>query len=283
MTFDDEASIPAEIRQAWLNARTRLGRFGQALHYRPSAPSTNDLALESALRGGPEGAVFLAGEQTAGRGRRGHDWFSPPGAGLYVSTFVRPGRSDERSSGGPAEAWVGSRLTIMAGVAAAEGIRRASGLPVELKWPNDLVCGRRKVGGILAEVAGPSSGGAAVVVGIGVNVAPAIYPAAIEARVSSLEDELGHAVDGGLVLVEILSALDTRYTTLKGGDFNAILSAWRHLARPFRGVAIEWDEPSGPVQGEALDVDADGALRARVGGREVRLIAGEVRWHSPSD
>ena len=132
--------------------------------------STNDVAQALAEGGAPQGAVAVAFAQTAGRGRQGREWFSPPGAGIYMSVVVRS----------PA---VAPMLTLAGGVAVAEGIRRATGLPVLIKWPNDVVVEdahapgrRRKLAGILAEGSTGQSGLQHVVLGIGINVRPADYP-----------------------------------------------------------------------------------------------------------
>jgi BirA family biotin operon repressor/biotin-[acetyl-CoA-carboxylase] ligase len=265
--------IPPDIQDAWDRAGTRLGLFAHALRCFSTVTSTNDLAMRLADLGGEEGTVILADAQTAGRGRRGREWFSPPGSGIYVSVVLRP--FDE--SAGPFH-WMASRLTVTAGVALAEGVRASTGLPVELKWPNDLVVGRRKLGGILTEMSTTGAGRQAVVVGIGVNVRRATYPSRLSAVATSLEAELGRRVDRAPVLVETLAALAMRYQELRGARFDAILAAWRTFAPSLRGAAIEWDSPEGIVQGYALDLDSDGALLAQTGDVVTRLVAGEVRW-----
>jgi len=128
------------------------GVFGARLHYAAEVGSTNDLAAAAADRGEREGTTFVAGAQTAGRGRLGRTWFSPPGAGLYLSTIVR------RASVVP---WI----TLAGGVAVADGIRAATGLPLQIKWPNDIVAvggtgfrARRKIAGILAEASSGPDG-----------------------------------------------------------------------------------------------------------------------------
>ena len=106
--------------------------------------STNDVASTLAAQG-VEGAVVIADEQTAGRGRRGRTWFSPPGSGLYISvvlTLARARVDRDRAM---------ALLTLAAGVALAEAVEAVTGLSIEIKWPNDLLLGGRKLGGILAE------------------------------------------------------------------------------------------------------------------------------------
>src|SRR5262249_40520503 len=149
----------------------------------------NDVALEnigSASLSGErsEGFIVVADEQTAGRGRRGRTWFSPPGAGLYVSVVLAPATARVD----PARATL--LTTLCAGVALVEGVERAPGLRADLKWPNDLHVSRRKLAGILAEGAGNT-----VVLGYGVNVATAALPPELRERATSLETELGRSVD----------------------------------------------------------------------------------------
>ena len=173
--------------------------LGSRVLYFPVASSTNDLAARLALQGTPDGTLVIAGQQTAGRGRGGHEWYSPPGAGLYVSAVL------DAHQGTSAD-WVHA-LTLATGVAMAEGLHAASGLPVVIKWPNDLVMapagtvrGARKLAGILAEAQTDAGALSHVIVGVGVNVGPAAWPPEISSRATSLEEELGRPVDAAVVL-----------------------------------------------------------------------------------
>jgi BirA family biotin operon repressor/biotin-[acetyl-CoA-carboxylase] ligase len=163
-------------------------------------------------------------------------------------------------------------------VALAEGVRAATGLPVELKWPNDLVMGRRKLGGILTEMSTTGTDRPAVVVGIGVNVRLSAYPATLTSVATSLEAELGRPIDRAPVLTETLAALAARYADLRRTRFDAILTAWRAFAPSLRGAVIEWDTSNGVMRGHAVDLDTDGALLAKAGDVVTRIVAGEVRW-----
>lgn len=267
--------VPPDIREAWDRAAPRLGCFASRLHYRASVSSTNDVAMRLAEVGAVEGTTCLADAQTAGRGRHGREWFSPAGAGVYVSVVLRPYRFCRSRQSAD---WITSRLTVTAAVALAEGVRVSTGLPVELKWPNDLVVERRKVAGILAEMATTGTDHPAVVIGIGINLRPAAYPPDLATSATAVEVELGRPVDRALVVTETLAALARRYDELRDGTFDAILDAWRGFARALPGSAIEWDGPHGPLRGQAIDIDRNGALIARVGDAITRLVAGEVRW-----
>lgn len=251
--------------------KPRLGRIAASIAHFPSIGSTNDHAMAFAAIE-HEGAVFVADEQTAGRGRRGHAWFSPPGSGLYVSIVLVPGRArvDPRRAT--------TLLTIAVGVALAEGIQQATGLATDLKWPNDVYVGRRKLAGILAEAPAAGTGLEAVVAGYGVNVAATAYPPELGDRATSLEAELGRPVDRALVLAETLAAIASRYDDLVSGRFDAILDAWRRRAPAARGARVEWATPSGARPGVTHGIDDDGALLVRAGDRIERIVSGEVRW-----
>lgn len=227
-----------------------------------SVASTNDVA--AAL---PAGSVVVADQQTAGRGRRGHTWFSPPGAGLYVSVVLAPAtaRID------PPRATM--LLTLAAGVAIAEGVEAAAGLATELKWPNDLLAGGRKLAGILAE-----GHGDVVVLGYGVNVTETAFPPELRDRATSLESELGHAVDRDLVLDETLAALSRRYDDLVDGRFDAILDAWRARAPRAVGAEVSWITQGAARSGVTCGIDDHGALLVRVDGGVERIISGEIEW-----
>ena len=250
----------------------RLGRIGHRVHWLEKTSSTNDVAARLAELGAEEGTTVIAEMQTAGRGRHGRVWFSPPGAGLYVSVIIRPG------SGALHENNPAGLLTLATGVAIARAVRAVTGLPAEIKWPNDVLIGGRKLAGILAEAVAQAGTLQFVVLGFGVNLQRTAYPAELAMRVTSLEAETNRPADRALVLAEILASIAEQCGALRSGRFDAILSAWRELAASLRGASVEWDSPAGIVRGRAEDIDRDGALLVRVGERVERLIAGEVRW-----
>ena len=268
------ATLPSDLAAALDALASRLPPLSSTPIFFTTIGSTNDVAATLAAAGGGEGAVVIAETQTAGRGRRGHYWFSPPGAGLYVSVVLAPGRA--RSAPDRAT----SLLTLSAGVALAEAIERITGLGPAIKWPNDLLIGRRKLAGILAEAVAASAGGTvtSVVVGYGINVSAAAYPHELSDRATSLESELGRPIDRAALCAETLAALAARYRDLLDARFDAILDAWRARAPGSRGAAIAWDEPGGARTGTTAGVDEMGALLVRRDDRVERIVAGEVRW-----
>jgi BirA family biotin operon repressor/biotin-[acetyl-CoA-carboxylase] ligase len=259
--------VPRELAEAIAHAQDRLGPFAARVVYLATTGSTNDVA--ASLASDPEsfGTVVIADAQTAGRGRRGRTWFSPAGSGLYVSAILAPSRAvsdPERAT---------RLLTLAAGVALAEGVERATGLAPAIKWPNDLLVGRLKLAGILAEAFGE-----AVVLGYGINVGPMAYPPELRDRATSLETELGRPIERATVAVETLAALAARYGDLVNGRFDAILDRWRRRAPTQRGAPVAWDTPAGPQSGITEGIDDSGALLVRVADRVERIVAGEVRW-----
>ena len=260
--------LPADIARALGATEGRLGAWRGRVVYHAVVSSTNDLARELAAAGAADGTTVVAGAQTAGRGRQGRRWFSAPDAGLYCSVVLRD--SDT------------ALVTLAAGVAAAEGVRAATGLPVEIKWPNDVVlpahAGGAKVGGILAEASRLDAAAEAVVVGVGINVAAVDFPPEIAERAGSLAAALGGPVDRGTVLVELLAALARWRRVLAAGGAERMLERWRTLAPSSVGAPVEWCAAGARLSGVTAGVDRDGALLVRRGERLDRILAGEVTW-----
>jgi len=232
--------------------------------------STNADAAALAEAGAPEGCVVLADHQTAGRGRLGRSWSSPPGTGIYASVLFRPTPR------------VARMLTIAAGVAVAEAIENVAGLGPVLKWPNDVYLGGppqsgRKVAGILAE-AGLSGGETWVVVGFGINVLPGSLPHELAARATSLDAELGRPVERGELLAACLVRLAERYGDLTEGRCPDVLDAWRLRAMATFGRAVEWDDDGVVKTGVVRNIGDEGGLIVDTGSGAATVVSGDVRW-----
>jgi BirA family biotin operon repressor/biotin-[acetyl-CoA-carboxylase] ligase len=167
-------------------------------------------------------------------------------------------------------------MTLASGVAVRDGIVAATGLAPHLKWPNDLLIGRKKLAGILAEGHALGSCEQAVVIGVGVNVRPAVYPPDLSARVTSIEGELGRAIDRDELLTEVLSRLETCLSALSAKP-DDILQAWRAASPTAVGTRVEWDGRRGVTVG----IDETGALLVNTGTLTERVIAGQLHWHLP--
>ena len=257
--------MPADVRAELARARGRLGAMASRVYWFRHVGSTNDIAAALADAGAEEGTVIVAEAQSSGRGRHGRVWCSPEGAGLYTSVIFR-------------SIDVAPLLTLASGVAIAEAVRRCTGLPAEIKWPNDVMIGTRKLAGILAEASVISGRLQHVVLGFGVNLQRAAYPAEFASRVTSIEAETARPADRAVILAEIFAQLHEACGHLQALRFNVILNAWRGLAPSLPHALVEWDSPGGVVRGRVSDIDAEGALLVRVDSRIERIVAGEVRW-----
>lgn len=263
-------ALPADSAAALDAESGGAAAGGSRVRFFADIDSTNDAAIAAAVDGAPEGTAILADAQRAGRGRRGREWFSPPGAGVYLSVVVRPRTREEFTL-----------LTLAAGVAAAEAVTHATGLPVELKWPNDSVVGRpwRKLGGVLCESVGSGASVDAVVVGVGLNVSRMSYPPAIADRATSIETELGRLVDRGAVVAELLRRIDATLETLRHDGGAPVRDAWRRLGvAGLGGAPVRWQDQGADRTGVARDIDDDGALVVQSEDGTVRIVSGEVTW-----
>ncbi len=281
-----EDDTPAQVRRAALDAGAlrravvRPGGLWRAVEVTAATGSTNADLLARATDGAPEGAVLAAEEQSAGRGRLGRAWVSPPRAALTFSVLLRPQTVPPARRG-----W----LSLLAGVAVAAAVREVAAVEAELKWPNDVLAGPAKLAGILAEAAGD-----AVVVGIGLNVStepaelPPPGPGALPATSLAILNSAGlssagaSAGDRERLLTAILAAFERWYLAWRqaGGDPErcGLRAEYVRLCGTI-GRRVQVERPGGqPLSGLAAGVDPDGRLLVRVdaGGPELAVAAGDV-------
>jgi BirA family biotin operon repressor/biotin-[acetyl-CoA-carboxylase] ligase len=259
--------LPSDFAAGLAGNRDRVHPWDHRVVFFETIGSTNDVALALATAGAEEGTIVLADRQTAGRGRHGRSWFSPSGNGLYVSIVLRPGTASFDPNRTPGQ------LTLAAGVALAEAIETATGLRADIKWPNDLLVGQRKLAGILAE----TSERASVILGYGINIGSKAYPPELVDRATSLESELGRPIDRAAVWAETLVTVAARYRDLLGGRSDSVLDAWRSRAAASLGVRVTWNTPAGPRSGVTAGIDQNGGLIVRTGDRS-EILSGEVTW-----
>lgn len=272
------SELPREFTAALACRADRLGGFASRVVWYESVSSTNDVADRAATAGADHGTVVAAEAQEAGRGRMGRSWHSPPGSGLYVSVVLRP--AELVGAGGADPLAAASWITLTAGVALADALRRSTGLPADIKWPNDLVVGPRKVCGVLAEASTLGGDLRHVILGFGINVLASAYPPEIADRATSVEAELGRAADRAAVFAESLASLAERLRQLSNRGFSAILSDWRAMSPTSAGSRVTVLSSGAWVEAVTAGIDGDGALLVSVGGATRRVVAGEVRWQS---
>ena len=193
--------VPDILTADVLKQRLKGNLFGKRIYHFFKIDSTNRVAFELGHAGEPEGAVVLAEEQTAGRGRMGHSWHSERAAGIYVTMLLRPKLA-------PAQALL---LTMMAGLSAHTAVEAVTGLVVDLKWPNDLMIRAKKAGGILTEMHADPGAIRFVVVGIGLNVNQERFPGELANIATSLRQETGKPQSRMELLVRLLREFETDY------------------------------------------------------------------------
>ena len=241
------------------------------IRYFDSIDSTNRVALELARSGAPHGTTVVAEGQTAGRGRLGRSFFSPPYRNLYTSIVLRP-----RLATAQAPTWI-----LAAAVAVADAIDQGVDDPgaVEIKWPNDVLLGGLKTSGILMELGAEASRVAFLVLGIGVNlnVERSEFPEEFRTLATSLSAHTGRRIDRTAFARRLYNRLEETLDACAQGGFGAVRPAFEARFRmPGRRVRVlELD--GSEIAGRALGIDADGALRVQQDdGQELRVVAGDV-------
>ncbi|MGQ0809763.1 MAG: biotin--[acetyl-CoA-carboxylase] ligase [Nitrospiraceae bacterium] len=231
--------------------------LGRTIHLLEQTESTNSMAFELAASGVPDGTVIVAEAQTAGRGRRGRAWFSPPGKNLYCSVILRKPLARDRWS-----TWI-SWIPLVSALSAAEAIQQVTSLSPFLKWPNDLLLHQKKVGGILCESATHPQKGPFVVVGIGVNVNTRVeeFSQNLRGIATSLLEERSRQVDRCVLLASLLNELESRLTILLEENIGSLSQAYAQrcltLGRQVRVTLA----PGVSIEGLAHSIGSDGSLR----------------------
>ena len=241
--------------------------FASKLHFFPVTDSTNSDAIEAARSGAPHGSVYFADEQLAGRGRGDHAWDSAAGEGLYASMLLRA----------PIPA---ARLPLMplaAGLAAAKAIRAVTGLTIDLRWPNDLLIGPRKVGGILVESKISDGSANYVVVGIGINVHQRAFSPDLTATATSLSLKTNSSVSRQPLLVALLKSLESETHMLADPTAGVTIPARVEQASTWiRGRRVEVHGPQA-CTGVTAGLDENGFLLVRTDAGVVTVQTGGIR------
>jgi BirA family biotin operon repressor/biotin-[acetyl-CoA-carboxylase] ligase len=241
--------------------------FADRLHFSSVTDSTSTDAKAAACEGAPHGSVYFADEQRAGRGRGDHAWHSAAGEGLYVSILLRP----------PIPAARLPLLPLAAGLAAADAIQAAAGLTIDLRWPNDLLIGPRKTGGILVEAQSEGSAVAFAVVGIGINVHQQSFDPALSTPGTSLDLETGRRTSHQALLAALLKSLE-RETHALADDASAesIPARVAQASTWVRGRSVEVHGPQA-CNGVTAGLDRQGFLLVSTGAGTITVQTGGIR------
>ncbi len=249
-------------------AKIRLQRFGTALTVLQSTESTNDQAAEAAKAGTTDGAVFLADQQTRGRGRQGNTWSSARGESLLFSLLLRTSLPLERVSA----------LTLAVGLGVRDGLSVSVDDPLTVKWPNDVLAANRKLAGILIETQSRGAAVESIVVGIGINVLTTDFPSEVRDTATSLALLGAITLEREAILVDVLEHLEDRIAAYERAGL-APLNEELNAHDALRGKRIEVDGTSG----EACGIDGAGRLLIKKDdGQTVPIVAGTVRLLDPA-
>ena len=252
--------LPLEIK-----TRLKTKIFGKEIITLDSVDSTQAYLNKLAEKGSPEGTLVLALEQTHGRGRMSRSWSSPRG-GLWFSLLLRPSMPPKELH----------KLTLLFGVAIVASLK-PFGIDAALKWPNDVLVGRRKLCGILLEASTEADRVGHVIAGIGINAnnSFADLPSEIRNSAVSIRDLLGTKIDRAELLCGILKNSEDLYLEASYSGFSKILSLWR-MSSCTLGQKVEVSSPDGILSGLAVDIDEDGYLLVRCHDGLKKIYSGDV-------
>ena len=259
--------VPDIVTPDLLRKRVNGKLFGKRFYHFFKTDSTNRVAMELAYAGEEEGAVVLAEEQTAGRGRAGRKWHSELGTGIYVSLLLRPRLS-------PVQAPL---LTMLAGLSLHSTILAHTDLNTELKWPNDVLVQGKKLGGILTEMHAEPSQVRFVIVGIGLNVNQEKFPAELTSIATSLRKESGKAHSRLELLVRLLREFETDYNHFLREGPSYVVKRFAEVSQFAGGKRVRVDTGRDTYSGQTAGLSADGLLLVKKDdGETVTVVAGDV-------
>ncbi len=259
--------VPDILTPDMLKQRLKGGLFGKRIFHFFRTDSTNRVALELGHAGEPEGAVVIAEEQTAGRGREGRTWHSERAAGIYVTLLLRPKLA-------PVQAPL---LTMMAGLSAHSAVQAVTGLAVDLKWPNDLLIRGKKMGGILTEMHAEPTQVRFVIVGIGLNVNQERFSGELANVATSLRAETGKSHSRMELLVRLLREFESDYNRFLREGVASVVARFESVSSYARGKRVRVTNGTESYVGTTAGLGPEGLLQVeREDGRITAVISGDV-------
>ena len=268
--------VPDVIYEQELRSLLHTRWFGNKILYFDSIDSTNNELKRQAETQVCHGLLAVAEEQTAGRGRRGHGWVSPPGTGIWFSVLLKPEVSPDKAS----------MLTLVAAMAVAKAITETTGLVSQIKWPNDIVVNKKKVCGMLTELSAEMTRINYVVIGIGIKANNKEFPDEIKETATSLFIESGKHIKRAAVIEAVGRYFEQYYDEfIKAGDLSLIMDEYNSMlvnaGNQVRIISNDSEEIYTALginpQGELVVKDADGNVKdIRSGEVSVRGLYGYV-------
>lgn len=239
---------------------------GCEIYYFDSIDSTNTKAKELAEEGHPSGTLVVADRQTAGKGRRGRSWESPTGIGIFMTLMLKPEINPNNAS----------MLTLVAAMATTRAIRRVTGVPAMIKWPNDIVMNGKKVCGILTEMSAQFDYINHIVIGIGINVHNEEFPEEIAQTASSLFLESGQHIHRASLIEAFLEEFENVYAEyLKTEDMEGLQKEYDTMLVN-RGRQVRVLDPKEPFEGKAMGITKKGELIVDTWESRKLVSSGEV-------
>lgn len=253
--------VPKKIKDG-----LRTDFVGREIHHFTEVTSTNDVAKELALEGAEEGTIVISETQSRGRGRLGRKWFSPEG-GIWFSLILCPKMSVKDAP----------KITFALSLAMAKTIIKMFRLKVRIRWPNDVLVNNKKVCGILTELSSKSGGAIDFIVsGIGINANTNLksFPKALRKSVTSLKQQVKREISREAFLKAFFEELEHYYKTLTNSGFAQILREWKSLTDTLNSYieVTSFDKKDKKVEGQAIDVDQDGALLIRLDDGSIKKV-----------
>lgn len=257
---------PDVMSKAEIESMARTKWAGRQVVYYQETDSTNIRAKDAGEKGGGHGTLFVAEQQTAGKGRRGRGWESPAGTSIYMTILLHP---DFLPGKAP-------QLTLLMAVAVVEAIRKATGLACRIKWPNDVICHGKKLCGILTEMSTEMDFINYVVIGVGINVNQETFPEELEDKATSLKLETGASVRRAELIAAVMERFEACYGTfLKTEDLSGIRERYNRLLVN-RNQDVKVLEPGNEYEAHAVGINDAGELIVRTKDGEKAVYAGEV-------
>jgi len=263
-------SVPDLLLPDFVRPLVQGTRFAECIHHFYKVGSTNAAAMDAAAAGAPEGSVFLAEEQTAGRGRGAHEWHSARSAGIYCSVVLRPALP-------PSDVLV---LSLAAGLAVPVAVQEIDPkVTPDLKWPNDVLIGGKKVCGILTEMNAEATRVRYLVVGIGINVNQGSFPAELGDLATSLRLTTGTEWSRVELTAALLKSLDREYRALleHPNARESILRRFQEHSSWVRGKRVQIEEHGSNFEGVTEGLDEHGFLQIRTAHGIQTVLSGTVR------
>ena len=261
------AGVPDTIAEEEVASRLQTERMGRQIRYFSRIDSTNQYAKRIAEEGAPDGTLIIADEQTAGKGRSGRTWVTPPAEAIAFTLLLRPKLSPDRIS----------MVTLVMGLAVTNAVNSLYGVSAGIKWPNDVVIKGRKLCGILTEMSAEVRQVNYIVIGVGINANLTSFPEEIREIATSLKLELGRDINRAELIARVMAEFERLYAEFEAqGDLGAVMQEYNELCLN-AGSKVRVLDPNGEYTGTSRGINSMGELLVETeDGQMQEVYAGEV-------